>query len=331
MAGARPRQTICSPPYRSPARTRCVQSSRCHLLSQQLINALVLGSEYALIAVGFTLYFGMLNLINMAHGAVYMVGAFAALVFYRIGLAYEMPVPVALAAMGISALTVSGLLGLAIERIAVRPLRKAPPLVFLITSVSAYLVIEQLVLVFYPNGANPQVFPDPFGLASIHIGPAVVGKVQIFVVIMALLSIISLHFVMTRTTLGRAIRAITADAVGARMMGIDVDKTIAQTFVLGSMLAGLGGVVEGLNFGSVMFNMGFIAGIKGFTAAVVGGLGNVYGALAGGYLLGLIEVLSSGYIPQGTAYKNVVTFGLLILCLMVRPDGLLKLKASKRA
>jgi branched-chain amino acid transport system permease protein len=301
------------------------------LLSQQIVNAAVLGSEYALIAVGFTLYFGILNLINLSHGAVYMAGAFAALTIYRAGLVHGLSPLVILFPMAIGALAFSGLLGLAIERIAVHPLRRAPPLVFLITSVAVYLVIEQLVLVFYPNGANPQVFPDPFRLASFSIGDAVIGHVQVFVILISLVSIVALHLIITRTALGRAIRAVTADAVGARMLGINVDRTVAQTFMLGSALAGVGGIVEGLNFGSISFTMGFVAGIKGFTAAVIGGLGNVYGALAGGFLLGLLEVISSGYLPQGTAYKNVVTFGLLIACLLVRPHGLLTLKASARA
>jgi branched-chain amino acid transport system permease protein len=301
------------------------------VLGQQLVNALVLGSEYALIAIGFTLYFGMLNLINLSHGAVYMVGAFAALTIYRVGSAYGVPSIVLLIVTAGGAVAVASALGALIEKVAVQPLRRAPPIVFLITSIAVYLVIEQLVLVFYPNGANPQVFPDPFQQRSIPLGSVVIGYAQVFVVCIAVLSIMALHLVMTRTALGRAIRAITADMTGARMMGINVDLRIAQTFMLGSALAGIGGIVEGMHFGSISFSMGFVAGIKGFTAAIVGGLGNVYGALAGGYLLGVIEVLSSGYLPQGTAYKSVVTFGLLIIFLLIRPDGLLRMKAASRS
>lgn len=301
------------------------------MLGQQLVNAVVLGSEYALIAVGFTLYFGMLNLINLSHGAIYMAGAFAALAIYRIASAYGVPTLLLLVVTAGGAVAASSALGALVERIAVQPLRRAPPIVFLITSIAVYLVIEQVVLLFYPNGANPQVFPDPFEQRSIPLGSVIVGYAQIFVVCIALASIISLHLIMTRTALGRAIRAITSDIVGARMMGIDVDRRIAQTFMLGSALAGVGGIVEGLHFGSISFSMGFVAGIKGFTAAIVGGLGNVYGALVGGYLLGVIEVISSGYLPQGTAYKSVVTFGLLIVFLLIRPDGLLRMKAVSRS
>lgn len=293
------------------------------MLMQQLVNALVLGSMYALIAVGFTLYFGMLNLINLAHGAIYMVGAFAALTVYRIGASFGVPPLLMTAIMVIVAVALSGLLGMLIEKIAVKPLRNAPPLVFLITSVAVYLVIEECVLIFYPNGANPQVFPDPFQVQSFRIGDTVIAYVQVVLVGVALLAIFLLHLIITRTELGRAIRAVTADATGARMMGINVDRTISQTFFIGSGLAAIGGILEGMNFGAVMFNMGFVAAVKGFTAAVIGGLGNVYGALAGGFLLGLIEVLASGYLPQGTAYKNVVVFGLLILCLVFRPTGIL--------
>lgn len=293
------------------------------MLSQQLVNAAVLGSMYALIAVGFTLYFGMLNLINLAHGAIYMIGAFVALSVFRFGAQLGLPPAVLVVLMAAVAVGASGLVGMGVEKIAVKPLRRAPPLVFLITSVAVYLVLEEMVLIFYPNGANPQVFPDPFELRSFTVGGTVIGHVQVFLIGVAVLAIVSLHLVITRTDLGRAIRAITADPVGAQMMGIDVNRTISRTFFIGSGLAAVGGVLEGMNFGSIMFNMGFIAAIKGFTAAVIGGLGNVYGALVGGYVLGLFEVLTSGYLPQGTAYKNVITFGLLIICLVFRPTGIL--------
>ena len=293
------------------------------MLSQQLVNAVVLGSMYALIAVGFTLYFGMLNLINLAHGAIYMIGAFVALSVFRLGAHLGLPPLLLVVLMAVIAVVVSGAIGVGVEKIAVKPLRRAPPLVFLITSVAVYLVLEEAVLIFYPNGANPQVFPDPFKLQSFTLGTTVIGYVQVFLIGVALSAIASLHFIITRTELGRAIRAVTADATGAQMMGIDVDRTVSRTFFIGSGLAAIGGILEGMNFGSIMFNMGFIAAIKGFTAAVIGGLGNVYGALAGGYILGLVEVLTSGYLPQGTAYKNVITFGLLILCLVFRPTGIL--------
>ncbi|MBM3732083.1 MAG: branched-chain amino acid ABC transporter permease [Acidimicrobiia bacterium] len=293
------------------------------MLSQQLVNAIVLGSMYALIAVGFTLYFGMLNLINLAHGAIYMIGPFVALSVYKLGVGLDLPPLMLVMLMAAVAVVVSGAIGVGVERVAVKPLRRAPPIVFLITSVAVYLVLEEAVLIFYPDGANPQVFPDPFKLQSFTLGSTVIGYVQVFLIAVALVAIVSLHFVITRTELGRAIRAVTADATGAQMMGIDVDRTVSRTFFIGSGLAAIGGILEGMNFGSIMFNMGFIAAIKGFTAAVIGGLGNVYGALAGGYILGLIEVLTSGYLPQGTAYKNVITFGLLILCLVFRPTGIL--------
>jgi branched-chain amino acid transport system permease protein len=293
------------------------------MLSQQLVNAAVLGSMYTLIAVGFTLYFGVLNLTNLAHGAIYMIGAFIALSAFRWGQRFELPLPVLLILVSIVAVVVSGLIGMIVEKIAVKPLRRAPPLVFLITSIAVYLVLEEMVLLFYPNGGNPQFFPDPFGQKTFAIGTTIVGYVQVFLVSVAVLSIATLHLIITRTELGRAIRAVTADATGALMIGIDVDRTISHTFFIGSGLAALGGIMEGMNFGAVMFNMGFIAAIKGFTAAVIGGLGNVYGALVGGYFLGLMEVLISAYVPSGSAYKNILTFGVLILCLVFRPNGLL--------
>lgn len=297
------------------------------MLSQQLVNAAVLGSMYALIAVGFTLYFGVLNLINLAHGALYMIGAFIAVAGFRWGLASGLPVPLLLLLVAVVAMVLAGAIGMVVEKIAVKPLRRAPPLVFLITSIAVYLVLEEAVLLFFPDGGNPQVFPDPFGQRTITIGNTVIGHVQIFLIGVAVVSIVTLHFIITRTELGRSIRAVTADAVAARMMGIDVDKTISRTFFIGSALAALGGIMEGMNFGAIMFNMGFLAAVKGFTAAVIGGLGNVYGALVGGYLLGVTEVLVSAYVPDGAAYKNVVIFSFLILCLVFRPNGLLSRSA----
>jgi branched-chain amino acid transport system permease protein len=297
------------------------------MIAQQLVNGVVLGSMYALIAVGFTLYFGVLNLINLAHGAVYMVGAFAALVILRAGATSGVPFPLLACAAAIGAILVAGAAGVGIEKVAVKPLRYASPLVFLITSVAVYMVVEEAVLLFFPDGANPQVFPDPFGQKTFAVGSAIIGYVQVFLVAIAVAAIVLLHVVIKHTSLGRAIRAVSADAVGAQMMGIDVDRTISQTFFLGSSLAAVGGIMEGMNFGSVMFNMGFLAAIKGFTAAVIGGLGSVYGALVGGYLLGLIEVLVSGSLPSGTAYKNVIAFSFLILCLVFRPNGILKGRA----
>ena len=276
------------------------------MLGQQLVNAAVLGSMYALIAVGFTLYFGVLNLINLAHGALYMIGAFVALTAFRFGQHLGLPLPMLIVLISVFAVAVAGFVGVAIEKIAVKPLRSAPPLVFLITSIAVYLVIEEMVLPFYPDGGNPQVFPDPFGQKAFAVGNVIIGHVQVFLVTVAILAIGGTHLIITRTDLGRAIRAVTADATGARMVGIDVDAVVSRTFFLGSALAAFGGIMEGMNFGSIAFNMGFVAAIKGFTAAVIGGLGNIYGALVGGYVLGLMEVLISAYVPNGTAYKNVV-------------------------
>lgn len=293
------------------------------MFGQQFVNGIVLGSMYALIAVGFTLYFGVLNLINLAHGGVYMLGAFIAVSVYALCSARGWPLWICVTAMASLAIVGAGLAGVLIERVTVKPLRKAPPLVFLITSVAAYIVLEELVLHFYPNGANPQRFPDPFQLKQIQLGNTVIGYAQIFLVGIALASISALHLLITRSRLGRSIRAVTADATGAQMMGIDVNKVISRTFFIGSALAAVGGIMEGINYGSVMFNMGFIAAIKGFTAAVIGGLGNVYGALAGGFVLAMTEVMISAYVPDGGAYKNVVTFAFLILCLVFRPQGIL--------
>lgn len=295
------------------------------MLAQQVVNALILGSMYSLMAVGFTLYFGTLNVINLSHGAVYMIGAFAALVFAR-G-AVELPIfadpLVATLGMFGVAMAFAGGVGVAIEFVCFRPLRRAPALVVLISSLGMYIVVAEGVLNFFPDGANPQVFPDPFLQQNLLLGQVVITHAQILLGTLSFVLICGTYLFVSRTRYGRAIRALSADREAAEMMGIDVDRTVRMTFVVGSALGAAGGVMEGMNYGSVMFNMGFNAAIKGFTAAVIGGLGNVYGAMAGGFLLAAAEVLASAYVPGGSQYKNVIAFALLIGVLVVRPSGLL--------
>lgn len=303
------------------------------MLEQQIINTLVIGSMYTLVAIGFTLFFGILNLINFAHGEVFMLGAFAALVFYNIGVHFGLtdnPYIIILV-MLIPSGIFCGCVGILVEKITFMPVRKSPPLVLLLTSLAVSIIIRESVMTFFPDGANPQVFPDPFCLKSVTIGPVVVGYIQFFLIGTPLVLLFLLYILISRTKLGRAIRAISEDMEAAEMMGVDINRTISTTFFIGSALGAIAGVMNGMNYGSVKFDMGFMTGIKGFTSAVIGGLGNIYGAMAGGYILAFLEVFTTSYIPRGSAYKDVVAFAILILILVFKPSGILTYGLTKKS
>lgn len=296
-------------------------------LGQQFVNALVIGSTYTLIAIGITLFFGILNLINFAHSEIYMLGAFAGLVAYRIVLHTGIPTTpyILIPLLMFSSMFFCALCGYGIEKIAFKPLRlrKVSLLGLLVTSLAVQIIIRECVMLFFPDGANPQVFPEPFFLKSIAIGSIIIGYIQIFIICSAFLLIYLLHLFITKTKLGHSIRAISEDTEAAEMMGVNIDRTISTTFLIGSALGAVAGVMSGMNYGSIKFDMGFTAGIKGFTSAVLGGLGNVYGAIVGGYTLAFLEVLATTFIPRGSAYKDIFAFIILILVLAFKPAGII--------
>ena len=299
------------------------------LLLQQIINGLTIGSVYALIALGYTMVYGIIQLINFAHGEVFMVGAylgFAAIVGFGVsqsglGSVFLLLLVLALAAGGCS------LLGLLIERVAYRPLRQAPKLSVLITAIGVSFFLQNAVmLTFGPlDRYIPPIVP------VIHWGNGSVGvtlmQMVIFVVSVSLM--VGLQLMIYATPMGRAMRATAQDPLAARLMGISVDKVIAVTFVIGSALAGVGGVLFGLYYSTINFHDGYLTGLKAFTAAVLGGIGNIPGAMVGGLLLGLLEGLSAGYFS--TQWKNVVAFLVLVLVLLFRPRGLLGERVADRA
>ncbi len=294
-------------------------------LIEQLVNGLTLGSVYALIALGYSLVYGVLKLLNFAHGDVYMVGAFIGywvLVAFGGANGLVAPVPVVLLAMFLAAALGSGLLGVAIERFAYRPLRDAPRIAPLITALGISFFLENAVLLLF--GARARSYSAsgfiPFSTA-VRIGPVEVWLVRILVVVGAALLMVALTRFVGRSRLGRAMRAVAYDQEAAAMMGLNIDRTIATTFFIGSALAGVAGVMVGLVFDQVFHLMGFVAGLKGFTAAVVGGIGNVPGAMLGGLLIGIAESLSSGYISS--TFQNLIVFAILIVVMLVRPSGLL--------
>ena len=306
------------------------------LFIQLTVNGVTLGSLYALIALGYTMVYGILKLLNFAHGDVYMVGAF---IGYGVLSAFGGPLSpnIALAPlillMFLVAMLGAGLLGVAIERFAYRPLRDAPRLAPLISALGVSFFLQNSMLLLFTaefrtynsfvlGSPNPEFFePGPLVDAVFKIRGVNVLLVQLFVLITTVALCILLTLLVAKTRIGKAMRATAFDREGAAMMGIDTDRVIASTFFIGSVLAGAAGVMFGLLFSQVFHFMGFLAGLKGFTAAVVGGIGSIPGAMLGGLLVGLTEAYASGYF--GGRWAELVVFGILILVLLVRPSGLL--------
>jgi branched-chain amino acid transport system permease protein len=292
---------------------------------QQLVNGLTLGSVYALLALGYSIVYGILKLLNFAHGEVYMMGAFAAyFVLQGLGGAESPALPVALVLLAMFAVAAlgSGLLGLAIERFAYRPLRDAPRIAPLITALGVSFFLQSTALLLFSadvRNMNTAELVSPS--TGIHVGPLDISLIRILVIVSAALLMVGLARFVAQTKLGKAMRAVAYDREAAEMMGIDVNRTIVAAFFIGSVLAGIGGVMVGLVFGRVWHLMGFVAGLKGFTAAVIGGIGSIPGAMLGGMLIGMAEAFTAGYISS--TFQNLIVFGILIVVMLVRPRGLL--------
>lgn len=291
-----------------------------HILLQQVANGLVLGSTYGLIAVGYTMVYGIIGMINFAHGDIYMVSAYlTAIVLALVGAGLSPVLTLGLAFVVVVMLT--SLFGFAVEKVAYRPLRRSPRLAPLISAIGMSLVLQNYVQI--TQGARNQGVPTliPGGL-EIEVGSGVVGItwVQVLIVVISQLAMGSLTWMIHRTALGRACRATEQDAKMAAILGINTDRVISLVFILGAAMAAVAGVLVTLNYGSFDFSIGFVTGIKAFTAAVLGGIGSLPGAMIGGILLGLSESLFSGFV--NTDYKDVFAFSLLILVLLFKPSGL---------
>jgi branched-chain amino acid transport system permease protein len=294
-------------------------------LFQQIINGLSLGSIYALIALGYTMVYGILKLINFAHGEVFMVGAYAG--FYSAGFlgveGYEasgVGFPLALALLVlVFAMAVSALLGVTIEGLAYRPVRSAPRLTPLITAIGVSLLLQNLaMLVFSPN---PRRYPAILREVRFELGGVIVTNIKLAIFAVAIALMAALHLFVQRTWTGRAMRALSMNLDAARLMGIDVNGTIRATFALGSALAAAGGILFGLDQITINPLMGVLTGLKAFVAAVLGGIGNIRGAVLGGLLIGLAEQLTAGYLSPD--YRDAITFLILIVILLMKPEGLL--------
>ena len=292
---------------------------------QELVNGLTVGALYSLVALGFSMVYGVLKLLNFAHGDLYMVGAFTGyfvLQWFGGAQALSIPVPLLLVIMFVLAALLTGGLGVAIERFAYRPLRNAPRIAPLITAIGISFVLENAALLLFGGQFRVYNTPDFISFSSgIQVGSVNIDAVQIMVIVLGLALMVGLRVLVNRTRLGKQMRAVAADREAAEMLGINVNLTIAATFFLGSALAGVAGVMAGLLFNQVTNYIGFLAGLKAFTAAVVGGIGSIPGAMLGGLLIGVAESFITGYVSS--TYTNLLVFGLLITVMLVRPSGLL--------
>ena len=292
---------------------------------QELVNGLTTGALYALVALGFSMVYGVLKLLNFAHGDLYMVGAYIGFfVIQWFGGAQHLTiaVPLLLVIMFVLAAGLVGGLGVAIERFAYRPLRDAPRIAPLITAIGVSFFLESSALLLF--GAQYRVYntADFISLSSgIQIGSVTIDSVQILVLVLGVVLMAGLQLLVNRTRLGRQMRAVAADREAAEMLGINVNFVITATFFLGSALAGVAGIMGGLPFNQVTSTIGFIAGLKAFTAAVVGGIGSIPGAMLGGLVIGVAESFVTGYISS--TYSNLIVFGILIVVMLIRPSGLL--------
>ena len=301
------------------------------LLLQQALNGLMLGVMYALIAVGFTLFFGVLDVIHFSHGDIFMLGAFAGLTALAGLGAVGVGAPaVALVLAFAGSILVVGFLGVLAERVCVRPLARSSPLMTLLATLSLGLVIREAVLIFYPRGADPKLFPQLLPAGGFELGGVAIRYENLAILAIALLAMVSVDLLINHTRMGAAIRAVAQDPEAAQMMGVNLDGTVDLTFFIGSGLAAIAGILSGLYYSEIHFVMGVSGGVIGFSAAAIGGLGNVYGAILGGLLFGMVQTLSAALIPRGSEFRDVVAFAVVMLFLIVRPSGILGEKRVER-
>ena len=305
--------------------------SPLQLFFQQLINGVTLGAIYALIALGYTMIYGVIQLINFAHGEVFMVGAYAALTLLLAitasPLSSALPWWVVLIGCGLGAMGICGGLGLAIERLAYRPIRQAPRLNALITAIGMSFVLQNAIMLLY--GATDRHVPTLIPWLRWNPAGVTITLMQVVVWMASGLLMAGLQVLVMSTKLGMAMRATAQDLKACALLGIPVDRIIAMTFMIGSALAAMGGTLFGLHYGTINFHDGYLMGLKAFTAAVLGGIGNIPGAMVGGLVLGLLEGLGAGYLSA--QWKNVFAFLILVVLLLCKPTGLLGERVADRA
>jgi len=302
---------------------------------QYLLNGLMLGVIYAIVAVGFTLYFGVLDVIKFSHGDILMVGAFAGLTAY-IGIAETFTSPwLQLLVLIVVSLAVAAFLGAVIARYLILPLQKAPPINTLLVTLMLGLALREMVRLFYPNGSNPKPFPKLLPVDGISLGEFTLRSDSLILLITGVLTIVAVQRLITKSKIGLAIRAVAQDSETARIMGINFHRVVLITFMLGSALAALAGLMNGFYYNEVNFSMGLLLGVIGFSAAVVGGLGNFYGAIVGGFLFAGLQTIGAVLLPAilpnvPSAYKDVFAFAVIIIIMGLKPTGLISEKSSER-
>lgn len=300
------------------------------LLAQYAFNGVMLGMIYAMVAVGFTLFFGVLDVIKFSHGDVLMAGAFTGLTTYlalqNAGISNG---PLLAAAAMACAVLAMALLGAAMARWLVLPLRKAPPINVLLITLMAGTALREAVRLFYPAGANPKPFARLLPTDAFSIGTLTLRYDNLILLAIGIGAIVAVHLLVTRTKLGLAIRAVAQDAETAQIMGMNFKRVVLVTFGLGSGLAALAGVMVGLHYSEINFSMGLLLGVIGFSAAVVGGLGNLYGAILGGFLFAALQTLGAVWFSV-PAYKDVFAFAVVIVLMAWRPTGLIAERSAER-
>ena len=306
------------------------------ILSQYVMNTLMLGMIYAMVAVGFTLFFGVLDVIQFSHGDVLMLGGFTALASYLGASAAGVANPwLLLAIMLLASTAVTAALGAFVARFLVLPLKYAPPLNTLLATLMFGLAVREAVRLFYPNGSNPKPFPRLLPDTSFELGTLALRADSLILLGAGLVVVVGVHLLITRTKLGLAIRAVAQDGETARVMGIDFQRVVLFTFGLGSALAAMAGVMNGLYYNEINFGLGLLLGVIGFSAAILGGLGNFLGAILGGFLFAALQTFGAVALPMITpsipsAYKDVFAFTMVILLMAWKPTGLIAERSSER-
>jgi branched-chain amino acid transport system permease protein len=295
------------------------------------MNGVMLGMMYALVAVGFTLFFGVLDVIQFSHGDVVAAGAFAGLLAWSglTALGVGSPLLLLLGVL-LSAAAATAVLGMLVARFLVLPIKSAPQLNVLLVTLMMGTVLRESIRLFYPGGSQPQRFPALLPSSGWNLGAFRLRLDNLILLACGALLIAGTHFLINRTRLGLAIRAVAQDEETARTLGIDFKRVVLVTFALGSVLAAFAGVMDGLYYNEVFFGMGLLLGVIGFAAAILGGLGNLYGAIAGGFLFAALQTIGAVALPFASAYKDVFAFAVVILLMAVRPTGLIGERASER-
>jgi len=301
------------------------------LIINQVITGLMLGIMYALIASGFSLLFGVLNVVQFAHADVCFLGAFVSMAVMTFLSKIEFfPAWLVIFITVIFTVIITGLIGIIVEKVCVKPFRKSPGLIILLSTVAVGFIIREGIKIFYPSGASPKLFPLSFPQWAFSMGGVTIRFSNIMIIIIAGLIYFLLSLFINKTKIGLQIRATSQNVEAAQVFGIDLDKIFMITFFLASAIGAVAGILNGIYYNIVKFDMGLMGGVIGFSAAVMGGLGNVYGAIIGGLILGIVESFTMAFVPGGSPYKEIFAFIVVVLFLLFKPSGILGKKVIEK-